>query len=182
MSDPSIDSTVPEDISAEHVQPQAPAAALPTAPPTPEQMKAALAQALPFRHIQPAFWMAPYLDERGLPAGIPSFNLGAFFWPLFWAAAYGMWNWALLAFAVNILSNNLARLVPGPAAALIVLVQLGFAAWFAGRINRAYWAVNPKGLTPEQFRAKQPKWTIVGGILFVVVEVGLFVVSFLAAA
>lgn len=157
--------------------PAAPAAA---GVPTAAELGAAASAQTPFKPIIPAPWMAPYLGSNGLPAGVPSFNWGAFFFGWIWSFVYGLNTWGAIALAVSFGGNLVSGVVGAPLSGLISLAQLGFAIYLGLTINKAYWAVNPKQLTVEEFNQKQKKWIIFGIALIAVGIVLFFLVIALA--
>lgn len=192
MSDqtPSPADQQPQNYSTSAVETAAVAPGYPVAPPLPHWDPAAVTtevrdaakragqSALAFGNPVPEPWMAPHLGENGLPAGVARINWGAMLLGFWWALAYGMQRWAALAFVVNFGGNQLSRFLPEPVGLLIAAAQLAFAIWFGLSINRAYWAINPKLLTVEEFNRKQPKWVGIGALVVVLVFALLFSLSF----
>jgi hypothetical protein len=139
------------------------------------------AKSMPFKPSTPTAEMAPYLGTDGVPVGISKFNWGALFLPQWWALAYGLTNWFLIGLAVVFIGNALVGFAPLPLVLLIALAQIGLSVYYGLNVNRAYWASNPKRLTIEQFRGKQAKWIVIGGVTFFLLNVLFPVVAFMSA-
>lgn len=110
-------------------------------------------------------------NDRELPQ-VPSFNWGAFFMPMIWGPAHGLWAGAVLfpvwLFADSIIMSaykNGGALVV--AAVVVVALTLLFMFWFARTASiPAYLRMGHK-MTIPQFNARQRVWGIVGAVFFI---------------
>ena len=130
-----------------------------------------------------SYGFAPAVLQGGLPAGVSSFNWGAFFFPALWPFVYGLNTMGWIALGGTLAANFFGGILPGPLRSLAGFVPLGISMWVGLRANAEYWKTNPKRLSVEEFRRKQPKWIWIGiGMAVVGVVVGVAVVLFALAA
>ena len=130
-----------------------------------------------------SYGFAPAALQGGLPAGVSSFNWGAFFFPVLWPFVYGLNTMGWIAFGATLAANFFGGILPGPLRSVAGLIPLGISIWVGLQANAEYWKTNPKRLSVEEFRSKQPKWIWIGiGMGVVGLLVGVAVVLFALAA
>lgn len=119
------------------------------------------------------------IAPNGLPAGVSSFNWGAFFFPVLWPFVYGLNNMGWIALGGTLAANFLGGLLPDPLGGLAGFVPLGISIWVGLEANKEYWKTNPKRLSAEEFSSKQRKWLWVGiGMTVLGVLVGVALILF----
>jgi len=98
-------------------------------------------------------------EPRAVPDG---FSWGAFLIPVFWCLAYGVPEYAAVAFASALLAG---LVIPeaAPSLGLVAsLTQLGVYVWIGFAAPKAFWRKHANKMSPAAYRAKQTKWIVIG--------------------
>ncbi len=111
------------------------------------------------------------LDDRELPQ-LPVFNWGAFFMPMIWGPANGLWA-GMILFPVWLFADSIFMSAYRNGGGLYVaafavgVLTLWFMAWFARTASiSAYMRVSDR-MTIAAFNNRQKKWAVGGAVFFI---------------